>query len=114
MNWINDNLSTILIAIGFISANVLTPLIRRLPHNNVWFQIIRAVLSGCPKEFDPRIPATTEVKPIARQGDVVNGVIPSKFTIHMDIEGPVGSSEKTGDAVGANGPAGPADPPTAA
>lgn len=114
MNWINDNLSTILIAIGFISANVLTPLIRRLPHNNVWFQIIRAVLSGCPKEFDPRIPATTEVKPVARQGDVVNGVIPSKFTIHMDIEGPVGSSEKTGDAVGANGPAGPADPPTAA
>lgn len=106
MNWINDNLSTLLIAIGFISANVLTPLIRRLPHNNVWFQVLRAVLSGCPKELDSKIP---EAKPIARQGDMVSGVIPSKFTIHMDIEGPVGSSERTGDAVGANGPA---EPPT--
>jgi hypothetical protein len=111
MDWINDNLSTILIAIGFISANVLTPLIRRLPHNNVWFQILRAVLSGCPKEFDPRTPATTEAKPISRRGDVVNGVMPSKFTIHMDFEGPVGSSERSGDAVGANGPN---EPPTAA
>lgn len=93
MNWIQNNLSTILAVLGFISANIITPLVRKIPHSNIWFQIIRALLSGCPKEFSPYDPPTTEVKSVTRKTDTTT-----------DTKGAVGSSEPTPDAVGANGP----------